>query len=88
MIKKITSEGNESYHKTSTKEDLPQPPRHSVRTPTKNNFNKTSDVESRTQADFIYINIPYHYTLRMIFLKLSRGIIWGIKGMLMTFFSP
>ena len=42
-IKKNTSQGNESYHKTSTEEDLLQPPRHSIRTPTKENFNKTSD---------------------------------------------
>ena len=43
MIKKNISQGNESYHETSAKEALTQPPRHSVRTPTKKNFNKTSE---------------------------------------------
>ena len=57
VIKKNTSQGNVSYHKTPTEEDLPQPPRHSMRTPTKENFNKTSKVESGTQIDFIYNNI-------------------------------
>ena len=36
---------------------LPQPPRHSVRTPAKENFNKTSEVESGTQTNFIHNNI-------------------------------
>ena len=57
LIKKNTSQGNESYHKTPTEEDLPQPPRYSVRTPTKENFNKTSEVESGTQINFIHNNI-------------------------------
>ena len=47
VINKDTSQGNESYHKTSTDEDLRQPPRHSTRTATKENFNKASEVESR-----------------------------------------
>ena len=41
LIKKNTSQGNESYHKTPTEEDLPQPPRHSKRAPTKENVNIT-----------------------------------------------
>ena len=41
LIKKNTSQGNESYHKTPTEEDLPQPPRHSKRAPTKGNVNIT-----------------------------------------------
>ena len=41
LIKKNTSQGNESYHKITTEEDLPQPLRHSIRNPTKENFNKT-----------------------------------------------
>ena len=49
VIKKNTSRGNESYHKT-TEKDLPQPPKHCTRTPTKTNFNKTSEVESETQT--------------------------------------
>ena len=57
LIKKNTSQGNESYHKTPTEEDLPQPPRHSIRTPTKENFNKTSEVESGIQTNFIHNNI-------------------------------
>ena len=57
LIKKNTSQGNESYHKTPPEEDLPQPPRYSVRTPTKENFNKTSEVESGTQINFIHNNI-------------------------------
>ena len=57
LIKKNTSQGNESYHKTPTEEDLPQPPRYSVRTPTKENFNKTSEVESGTQTNLIHNNI-------------------------------
>ena len=57
LIKKNTSQGNESYHKTPTEEDLPQPPRYSVRIPTKENFNKTSEVESGTQINFIHNNI-------------------------------
>ena len=57
LIKKNTSQGNESYHKTPTEEDLLQPPRHSIRTPTKENFNKTSEVESETQTNFIHNNI-------------------------------
>ena len=57
LIKKNTSQGNESYHKTPTEEDLPQPPRHSIRTPTKENFNKTSEVESGTQTNLIHNNI-------------------------------
>ena len=57
LIKKNISQGNESYHKTPTEEDLPQPPRHSIRTPTKENFNKTSEVESGTRTNFIHNNI-------------------------------
>ena len=57
LIKKNTSQGNESYHKTPTEEDLPQPPRHSIRTTTKENFNKTSEVESGLQTNFIHNNI-------------------------------
>ena len=34
-IKKNTSQGNESYHKTPIEEDLLQPPHHSIRAPTK-----------------------------------------------------
>ena len=41
LIKKNISQGNESYHKTPTEEDLPQPPRHSKRAPTKENVNIT-----------------------------------------------
>ena len=48
LIKKNISQGNESYHKTPTEEDLTQLPRHSLRTPIKENFNKTSEVESWT----------------------------------------
>ena len=63
MIEKNTcqgnesSQGNESYHKTPTEEDLPQPLWHFVRTPTKVNFNKTSEVETGTQTNFIHNNI-------------------------------
>ena len=57
MIKKNASQGNESDHKAPTEEDLPQPPRHSIRTPTKKNFNKTSEVEAGTQTNFIHSNI-------------------------------
>ena len=80
MIKKNSSQGNDSYHKTPTEEDLPQPPRHSARTHTKENFNKTSEVESGTQANFIH-NI---YVKNDVFEAFTR-IIWSIKGMLMTF---
>ena len=41
LIKKNTSQGNGSYHKTPTEEDLPQPPRHSERAPTKENVKIT-----------------------------------------------
>ena len=57
VIKKNTYQGNESYHKTPTEEDLLQPPRHSIRTPNKENFNKTSEVESGTQTNLIHNNI-------------------------------
>ena len=58
MIKKTISKGNELYHETSAEEDLPQPPRHSIRTPTKENyFNITSEVEYKTQTNFIHNNI-------------------------------
>ena len=57
VIKKNTSQANESYHKTPTEVDLPQSPRHSIRTPTKKNFNKTSEVETRTLTNFIHSNI-------------------------------
>ena len=57
VIKKSTSQGNESYHKKSTEEDLPQPPQHSIRTPPKENFNKTPEVKPGTQTDFIDNNI-------------------------------
>ena len=81
LIKKNTSQGNESYHKTPTKEDLPQPPRHSIRTTTKENFNKTSEVESGLQTNFIHNNI----FVKNDVLKLFTKIIWSVKGMLMTF---
>ena len=48
LIKKNISQDNESYHKTPTEEDLTQLLRHSLRTPIKENFNKTSEVESWT----------------------------------------
>ena len=38
-------------------EDLPQLSRHSIRTTTKENFNKTSEVEFGTQTNFIHNNI-------------------------------
>ena len=41
LIKKNTSQGNGSYHKTPTEEDLPQPPRHSKKAPTKENVKIT-----------------------------------------------
>ena len=79
LIKKNTSQGNESYHIiTPTEEDLPQPPWHSVRTPAKENFNKISEVE----ISFITTS-----TSKMMFLKLFAKIIWRIKGMLMTFLT-
>ena len=43
-------------HKTPTEEDLPQPPRHSIRTPTKENYNKTEE-ETGPQTNFIHNNI-------------------------------
>ena len=81
LIKKNRSQGNESYHKTPTEEDLPQPPRHSIRTTTKENFNKTSEVESGLQTNFIHNNI----FVKNDVLKLFTKIIWSVKGMLMTF---
>ena len=81
LIKKNTSQGNESYHKTPTEEDLPQPPRDSIRTTTKENFNKTSEVESGLQTNFIHNNI----FVKNDVLKLFTKIIWSVKGMLMTF---
>ena len=81
VIKKTTSQGNESYHKT-TEKDLLQPPKHCTRTPTKTNFNKTSEVESETQTDFIY-----NIYVKNEFLKLFTKIIWNIKGMLTTFLT-
>ena len=57
VIKKNRSQDNESYHKTPTEVDLPQSPRHPIRTPTKKNFNKTSEVETRTLTNFIHSNI-------------------------------
>ena len=57
VIKLNTSQGHESYHKTPTEEDLPQTPRHSIRTPTKENFSKSSEAESGTQTNLIYNNI-------------------------------
>ena len=62
MIKKKTPHGYESYHKISSGKDTPKPPRqppgYSVRTPTKENFNKTSEeVESGTQTDFVFNNM-------------------------------
>ena len=81
LIKKNTSQGNESYHKTPTEEDLPQPPRHSIRTTTKENFNKTSEVESGLQTNFIHNNI----FVKNDVLKLFTKIIWSVKGILMTF---
>ena len=81
LIKKNTSQGNESYHKTPTEEEIPQPPRHSIRTTTKENFNKTSEVESGLQTNFIHNNI----FVKNDVLKLFTKIIWSVKGMLMTF---
>ena len=57
MINKNTSQGNETYHKTSREEDLPKPSRYFIRTSTKENFNKTSEVGHGTHTDFIYNNI-------------------------------
>ena len=57
LIKKNTSQGNESYHKTPTEEDLLQPPRHSIKIPTKENFNKAPEVEFGTQTNLIHNNI-------------------------------
>ena len=57
FCKKNTSEGNESYDKTPTEEDLPQLPQHSIRAPTKENFNKTSKVKPETQTNLIHNNI-------------------------------
>ena len=57
VIKLNTSQGHESYHKTPTEEDLPQTPRHSIRTPTKENFSKSSEAKSGTQTNLIYNNI-------------------------------
>ena len=81
MIKKNTSRGNESYDKT-TEKDLLQPPKHCTRTPTKTNFNKTSEVESETQTDFIY-----KIYVKNEFLKLFTKIIWNITGMVTTFLT-
>ena len=81
LIKKNTSQGNESYHKTPTEEEIPQLPRHSIRTTTKENFNKTSEVESGLQTNFIHNNI----FVKNDVLKLFTKIIWSVKGMLMTF---
>ena len=81
LIKKNTSQGNESYHKTPMEEDLPQLSRHSIRTTTKENFNKTSEVESGLQTNFIHNNI----FVKNDVLKLFTKIIWSVKGMLMTF---
>ena len=53
MIKKNKSQGNESYHKISINEDLPQPPRHSLRTSAKENFNKASEVKSGEVESFL-----------------------------------
>ena len=57
LLRRNTSQGNESCHKTPTVEDLRQPPQHSIRTPIKENSNKTSEVESGTQTNFIHDNI-------------------------------
>ena len=57
LINKNTFQGIESYHKTPTEEDLPQPHRHSIKTLTKKNFNKTLEVESETQMNFTHNNI-------------------------------
>ena len=63
VIKKNTSQGNESYHKTLTDEDLSLPLRHYIRIPTKENFNKTLEVESSSrQISFIRTS-----TLRTMF---------------------
>ena len=56
VIKKNTSQV-ESYHQIATEEDLRQAPRHSIIPPTKENFNKTTEVESGTQTNFIHNNI-------------------------------
>ena len=68
VVKKNTSQGNESYHKTSTDEDLRQPPRHSIRTPAKEDFYKT-EVESGTQIDFIYNKIYVKSDVFDVFYK-------------------
>ena len=68
VMKKNTSQGNESYHKTSTDEDLLQPPRHSIRTPAKEDFYKT-EVESGTQIDFIYNKIYVKSDVFDVFYK-------------------
>ena len=62
MIKKKTPHGYESYHKISSGKDTlkppPQPPGYSIRTPTKENFNKTSEeAEPGTQTDFVFNNM-------------------------------
>ena len=62
VIKKKTPQGYESYHKILSGKDTPKPPPqlpgYSIRTPTKENFNKTSEkVESGTQTDFVFNNM-------------------------------
>ena len=69
VIKKNTFQGNESYQKTPTEEDLSEPPRHSIRTPTKENLNKSSEVESRTQINLIHNNVNVKNYIFEVFYK-------------------
>ena len=64
VIKKMTPQVYESYHKISSGKDTPKPPpqptRYSIRAPTQDNFNKTSEeVESGTQTDFVFNNMYF-----------------------------
>ena len=69
VIKKNTFQGNESYQKTPMEEDLSEPPRHSIRTPTKENLNKSSEVESRTQINLIHNNVNVKNYIFEVFYK-------------------
>ena len=57
-------------------------PLNTARTPTKTKFDKTSEVESETQTDFIY-----KIYVKNEFLKLFTKIIWNITGMVTTFLT-
>ena len=83
VIKKNTFQGNESYQKTPAEEDLSEPPRHSIRTPTKENLNKSSEVESRTQINLIHNNVNVKNYIFEVFYKDYLD----YKGMLMTFLT-